>query len=695
MEPSGLSFSSARDILIQAFKDELSKSSHSTEHLKPSTNGQSTYIYLIVVISIYVFLALLFQSSASYLGALFSILLSSGLIYLDIYVHKHHDHVIGDEVQVELQKILRVYEEDVAGIAAEACEVEEPNVILSGITHSGICTAYRNGKWHRLPSLLLSKGDIVALMAGDLTPGRVLEFLPVEGEAGQRGWSPGAILDAGEKVLLHGVRSAQSASSTHAPPSAAAASERHRILQSDSLELLAISGDVRCFQLLETPITTYLANLMREQAESRNYAYKYPSGLTQLHFILETEKKTVLLTALFLFVVGFIARYFLSRGKILCLELTILHPLLSMLVCFVPCPFVYYFIAEVIATADLLAFMDANLQLNASESSPSANKQPSPLPHLSNHSPFEDDQASNDGFDDADSEERAEEHAEEVSSRLTAQRWIHYFFLVLRSRLGQPAPVSIADLPIPFIHARLLETMGSITFVAFIDDDVVCEGYSIAEELLLLKSSGNEDALDENKGMVLDLHANSQAKGSRFESPSWWKYLRTLKPVGLNSLLTYAPSPLNPSTVTAFRADARLRGGLAGHKSSKNRGKIQLSRMEQQLIAHVRRPMPMESLRELSEEIGFTAMDAAGFTRMLEVNLLVPQLTDRKLLEDMHAWGQDETRRRGMLVPEMRGVVVHDNSSDCLQLLSHGVPAVLLHYCKVFFHSFRGIVQPY
>ena len=34
------------------------------------------------------------------------------------------------------------------------------------------------------------------------------------------------------------------------------------------------------------------------------------------------------------------------------------------------------------------------------------------------------------------------------------------------------------------------------------------------------------------RGMVLDLHANPEAKGSRFENPLWWKHMSSLKPIG-------------------------------------------------------------------------------------------------------------------------------------------------------------------
>jgi hypothetical protein len=64
--------------------------------------------------------------------------------------------------------------------------------------------------------------------------------------------------------------------------------------------------------------------------------------------------------------------------------------------------------------------------------------------------------------------------------------------------------------------------------------------------------------------------------------------------------------------------------------------------------------------------------------------MLVPRLTDRKLLEDTHAWGQDETRRRGTLVPELRGIIAHDKSNDSLQMMIHGSPTVLLNYCREY-----------
>jgi len=43
-----------------------------------------------------------------------------------------------------------------------------------------------------------------------------------------------------------------------------------------------------------------------------------------------------------------------------------------------------------------------------------------------------------------------------------------------------------AYLPIPLARTRLLEVLGAVTMVCFVDDDVICEGYSVTEEIFLL-----------------------------------------------------------------------------------------------------------------------------------------------------------------------------------------------------------------
>ena len=52
--------------------------------------------------------------------------------------------------------------------------------------------------------------------------------------------------------------------------------------------------------------------------------------------------------------------------------------------------------------------------------------------------------------------------------------------------------------------------------------------------------------------------------------------------------------------------------------------------------------------RELGEEIGFVDGDITSqYTKLLEINICSPAISQTKLIEDTHAWGPDETRRRG------------------------------------------------
>ena len=138
--------------------------------------------------------------------------------------------------------------------------------------------------------------------------------------------------------------------------------------------------------------------------------------------------------------------------------------------------------------------------------------------------------------------------------------------------------------------------------VCFIDDDLVCESYSLSEEIYLLRNHEQDShpatrttassssvcipstvppmlnperstSNTNNLGVVLDLHANSEASGSRFENPKWFLHLPSLKPIGMNAMLAYKNSvslrtkqlttsnvSLLPSTTTTFKSGKHSSG---------------------------------------------------------------------------------------------------------------------------------------
>jgi len=130
-----------------------------------------------------------------------------------------------EEVSRDIQNILREYCNTVSDNNNIKGNISEENLnkyktLHSGHPHVSIVTTYRNKKWHRVPSLLLAEGDIVTLMAGDLTPARVVELKAKEvtndvriiGDTGK--WYLGDIVEEGVKIHLREDRQKNSRASS-------------------------------------------------------------------------------------------------------------------------------------------------------------------------------------------------------------------------------------------------------------------------------------------------------------------------------------------------------------------------------------------------------------------------------------------------------------------------------------------------
>jgi hypothetical protein len=287
--------------------------------------------------------------------------------------------------------------------------------------------------------------------------------------------------------------------------------------------------------------------------------------------------------------------------------------------------------------------------------------------------------------------------------------------------------------------------------VCFVDDDLVCESFSMSEEIYLLRNQGHDNsahattvpptmsALDRNSsnnhnhGVVLDLHANSEASGSRFENPKWFLQLPSLKPIGLGAMVAYKNSvslPLSIEKSTFSTSPQSVKGSTTdkvqgfkqhahtyAHPPSKKTdypsmpsftspqadradsdqgvrkknldsvfhiSTAQRSAIEKKLIKHSKSQDPLECLRELSEEIGFEESDVEHLKNILEVSVLAPGLGDIRLVEDTHAWSQEQTRKRGSFEPHITGSVLEDCTKGSLQLMSHGFPPLLMSYCREY-----------
>lgn len=141
--------------------------------------------------------------------------------------------------------------------AAETISLSPPPKanIASGHAHINIVTVFRNKRWQRLPSLLLAEGDVIALMVGDITPGKVHELVASpsherKGRSAATGrFYKGKLIDKGVKIT----------------DSKAFQERNHRSISANSTELLSLSGDIRCFCMAETPIKYFCEDLFSEE----------------------------------------------------------------------------------------------------------------------------------------------------------------------------------------------------------------------------------------------------------------------------------------------------------------------------------------------------------------------------------------------------------------------------------------------
>jgi hypothetical protein len=707
--------------------------------------------------------------------------------------------------------------------------------ILSGHPHISIVTCYRNMEWQRIPTLLLAQGDVIALMAGDITPSRVYELTVVSAtpasssssrhqpiaaredliSLGDSLWQKGGLIEAGLKIHLR--KNARKWSVNKGPEEEQASCraestqkpsyERHRSIASDTTELLALSGDVRCFLVAETPIkafgqkltlepdrlrSTLLESILKEitgtvgPVEKGNHGEN--SYIRMLFIVTAHELFRIMIGTIIVFLIAAIIRACLL-GSITDWGIAVVVPVSIIILCFSPLALpVELLLCEALVVSSILSKAEALLQeqslgvkpatpgaeqytvnMKRSSYAPRERRADSAVMYLHNlwtdltrgakfsssssrhdsqgedewaeserlvrnaqdshgqcegrlDSPVEnscgrgrerESDQSSDAFNDDDLDERAAENAEEASHRILLRRQLKYVLHTLSSRLGLCTGWRAATndlLPIPMARARLLEVLGSITMVCFIDDDIICESYSVTEEIFLLQSSVGSEV----KTKVLDLHANTLARGARFEDSRWFTNLPSLKPIGLNAMLTYYPFPpqdlqINrlslsdglPRPIKSKSAHfelepfsgggevdsssqtnmwTSLRDFSALNKSKYSKHSRKRNRVELALVDHVRRSMPLEALKELSEEIGFVREDYMGYNRLLEINVIAPRLCDMKVVEDTHAWGQEETRRRGTLASQVRGVVVRDSRGGGLQLMSQGDPSLVLNY---------------
>lgn len=741
----------ARKLVLQELKKVLSLNA-ADEIVSNDASLLKKWLYLFTpactCVTLYLIAVGLVENQGLRAGLIFTIVIIIVISVVNYLLLNRMHQSEKFELQRELNKIHDEYSDYLNSYTRfEDVKAEQSHDISSGNAHVNLVSTFRNYRWQRIPVLLLAKGDIISLMAGDITPGVVREMVVIPNTSDNDDFKHnddsiiknklgcfrlGPIIKNGVKIMTSHAHQQQQ--------------RKHRSLSSYSPEILSLSGEIRCFYLNETPIAHFAQNLFNEEKAR----YKYGRGGTETYFdyfgndnclgvdpkksqfnevntatvesnkigeesVLRTLFQIALRNGVILFIILFflycictIIRFMLVDSARQQWIESFLVPVATITLCLMPIslPISLAFI-ESFAIAKLLSSTEVILEGHAIANDPAKSISSGPKNGLvrGRHnsiseslvapSSADDHTSMDDEFLDEDIDDRAEEIAEEASARITFSRLFSYFLKVIRHRLNIDCPkrsymnnVNIL-LSVPLARTRILEMLGAVTMVCFIDDDIICEPFSITEEIFFFDENQTKDVgtVPEvaKHYTVLDLHAVPHTTGSRFENPLWWQYLSVLKPIGLASSLTYSsikPLPLNLKRIlnNETSRDEPQKENREHKKTSKKSHLF--NGIETSLITHVRQTMPLSALKELAECIGYEDADVETFTKMFEMNVMAPGLGDIKLLLDMHAWGQEETRRRGTLFPHVRASIVNDLRSNSFQLMSQGDPSLLLNYCR-------------
>lgn len=282
----GVSFLEAREII----KNTIAEVIDQTQGCKPSsvcewTTRRSTLDFIVLpplCCTLLFAIAIAFDEDFYFFsGLVTSIAVIFLLVALNYAVIKRYYCAEKTELHRELLSIVDDYiSEQSKGTVSEDVD-EEPRLINAGHSHISIVSVFRDGFWQRIPMLLLVAGDIIALMAGDVAPSDVYELIPEEFDPTvsspsphrtRTGWATGALIARGHKIHFRQLRKTYSTSMFRSKNKRGAAGaenrpgsgekRKYRALSPDSVELLVLSGDMRCFCVADTPMRMFCKSLL-------------------------------------------------------------------------------------------------------------------------------------------------------------------------------------------------------------------------------------------------------------------------------------------------------------------------------------------------------------------------------------------------------------------------------------------------
>mmetsp|Transcript_31329 Transcript_31329/g.65513 ORF Transcript_31329/g.65513 Transcript_31329/m.65513 type:complete len:1636 (-) Transcript_31329:697-5604(-) len=422
---------------------------------------------------------------------------------------------------------------------AEANSLETPPHAVSGgdyqsnrIPNRAVTNSNEQGRWHRIPSLLLVQGDFIALKVGDTAPAKCRalhswEISKNEENASLKDNSEPIpkIIKAGERLTIDSLP--YLAKESLMPPSKASANiskagllpTGKSTLKTQSEELLLLANGLQIYELLETPLDLFLR---RKDDAIHKTPLLIRQGLAVRTIFLYIAITFFTLTLFFLLIRPGGAQYFFHST-------TWNLPLLAALSVLPVISPMYIFFLECIGTARILATVHP-LTKTRTNGPPPKNGQKNMAETGHNGARGGGIGSVDGGMSTSDESLRLVITGEigrvekpplgllfrymmaTYSSRLFTKSPTKMMTQWMRQKSGASAtadsallknvPLQPSDtswdslLSIPPASLHLLEKLGGVTALALIDDELASEPFSTPQQLLIPSGQGGLKLLD-------------------------------------------------------------------------------------------------------------------------------------------------------------------------------------------------------
>lgn len=159
---------------------------------------------------------------------------------------------------------------------------------------------------------------------------------------------------------------------------------------------------------------------------------------------------------------------------------------------------------------------------------------------------------------------------------------------------------------------------------------------------------------------TLNLTDLNDIESLEFEDSHWTNHLRSLKPLGLASILASRPLPVTPAVPDGNTAPKAADPNSHHRDETGPRFKVLYNRLVHHVCHYRGDETNTRTIKGLGEAIGFQPCDTDPFQELFRFEIIAPHLNFYRLIQQAHGQSIEEVRWKGTLHSHMTSVVVAD-----------------------------------